>query len=236
MEAEQTKFDITTAKPGQRFRHETTYASGVLYYVGLGPAKFNGQRRLVFQDVSGKLVGVYFRDAHQLALDRKCIDMGHVWPELQQQESQSQQSKGNRNMDKNIAALLRNDTFTVEVKHGSNKSYTYVSNIFLERDDLVVVEQLDGGYALGVVTAVDKDLLISPNSDREYAWVVSKVDLTAHKVNRANNKTIEDTMADAHRQHLRRGFAASVLAALPDEQRQALAGVLGESVTKIENK
>lgn len=230
------KFDLKRAKPGEVYRLDTTNGGTNLYYVGVGPAKFNDDRRLVFQDTSGKLVGVYYTSAGLLKRVDRSIDMGRVWPELQQ-DNQPQQSKGNRNMDKNIAALLRNDTFTVEVKHsGSNKSYTYVSNIFLERDDLVVVEQLDGGYALGVVTVVDKDLLISPNSDREYAWVVSKVDLTAHKVNKANNKTIEDTMADAHRQHLRRGFAASVLAALPDEQRQALAGVLGESVTKIESK
>lgn len=234
MEDKLAKFDIATAIPGQVYRLATQNGETNLYYVGLGPAKFNGDRRLVFQDTTGKLVGVYYMSAGLLErVDRK-VDMGHVWPELQQ-DNQPQQSKGNRNMDKNIAALLRNDTFTVEVKH-SSKSYTYVSNIFLEKDDLVVVEQLDGGYALGVVTSVDKDLLISPNSDREYAWVAHKVDLSAHKENKAANKTIEDTMADAHRQHLRRGFAASVLAALPDEQRQALAGVLGEPVPRVESK
>lgn len=235
MENGSDKFDLKRAKPGEVYRMETHSGGTNLYYVGLGPAKFNGDRRLVFQDTTGKLVGVYASNAEILERVGRKVDMGHVWPELQQ-DNQPQQSKGNRNMDKNIAALLRNDTYTVEVRLGSSKSYTYVSNIFLEKDDLVVVEQLDGGYALGVVTSVDKDLLISPNSDREYAWVAHKVDLSAHKENKAANKTIEDTMADAHRQHLRRGFAASVLAALPDEQRQALAGVLGEPVPKVESK
>lgn len=139
-------------------------------------------------------------------------------------------------MDKNIAAILRNDTKTVGIKFFSDRNegdepntqeYTYVTNLALTVDDLVIVKVIDR-YKVCLVTRVDEDLQIEPNSDKEYKWVVAKVDLTEYALNVERNRTIEYTLGSAYQKQMRQSFAQSLLLNLPDEARGKIAGLLGE--------
>jgi hypothetical protein len=132
-------------------------------------------------------------------------------------------------MDKNIAAILRNDTTTVSVKFDDEpraKTYTYVTDIPLDDGDHAVVMV---GEEFKVVKVVEKhdELRIEPNSDVHYKWIVCKVDRNRFDANIEKNQQIEKTVGRAYQAQLRRSFASAVLASLPDETRGALAGVLG---------
>ena len=103
--------------------------------------------------------------------------------------------------EKNLAAFLRDDTFTVGIRYIqdnrnvntnsipftllgadgsfdlSPKVYTYICDIPNTKEgDLVVV------YAVGIpktaiVVRVDETVLIQPNDPVEYKWVVSRINM-----------------------------------------------------------
>lgn len=152
-------------------------------------------------------------------------------------------------MDKNIAALLREDTKTVMVcfindrypgerdeNDGgmtllgqdftySAKAYRYVTDLDLHKDDLVVV------YAVGipkvaVVMEVEDDVNISPNEKTEYKWVVSKVDMIAYLENMKKNKAVKDLVAKGYKRNLKRQFAQVLLEGMDENERLALNTVL----------
>jgi preprotein translocase subunit YajC len=134
-------------------------------------------------------------------------------------------------MDKNIAALLREDAVTVRVqfqqtvaeqKQGfTQQSYQYVTNLKLQEGDKVVV---DGGgkMKLAEVVEVHETVEIKPNEDIQYKWILLKVDLSEALANAQRNKQIEDTVSDAYRANLRRSFAQQILSGVDDSQRDAL--------------
>ena len=129
-------------------------------------------------------------------------------------------------MDKNIAALMREGTRTVQVsfdqvaeefddldppnrfaaqkaKSPSTKQYTYVTDLPLAIGDCVVVEAR-GLFNVAFVRGVDDDAKIEPNSDTTYKWVVAKVDLEGYAANMAKNREIADAVSNAYRNNLRR--------------------------------
>ena len=131
-------------------------------------------------------------------------------------------------MDKNIAAILRNDTKTVSVTFagGTNKCYTYVTNLDFDCGDLAIV-QVSGDFKVVQIDAVAPDLRIPPNSDIQFKWIVAKVDLTEYKRNMARNEEIENTLSQAYQKAMRDSMAKSVLSGLPDEVRAAVTPLLG---------
>jgi len=141
-------------------------------------------------------------------------------------------------MDKNIAALLREDARTVHVTYFSTrqdkgfnidpapaKHYTYVTHFPLVKNDKVVV-MAGGQIMLAQVMHVDDEVKIDPNDSTRYAWVIAKVDMEAHEANMARNRAIEESVADAYRLSLRRSFAEQVLGNLSKTKRLEVAKLL----------
>lgn len=149
-------------------------------------------------------------------------------------------------MDKNIAAFLRTDTKTIKVKFINDRykgekdmtlfgqdfelspgSYTYITDLDIVPDELVVV------YAVGIpkvalVVAVDEEVDIQPNDNKEYGWVISKLDFAHYLDNISKNKQITDTCRNAYKQNARRQYRTVVLAELTEESRTKLLSVIGE--------
>lgn len=158
--------------------------------------------------------------------------------------------------EKNIAALLREDTRTVQVSFGAGrlaevddfdgdlderlppgakrsyakapdqKFYTYVTNLALTVGDTVVVEAGDT-LKLAAVRRVDDNVAIEPNDPIKYRWVVQKVDFTEHLANEARNAEIDTAVAEAYKANLRKSFAQQILSGLPDAQRDKVSALLG---------
>lgn len=157
-------------------------------------------------------------------------------------------------MDKNLAALMRQDTRTVRVVFGAlapdlaavpgmaeafasghvaatpkapdTKDYTYVSDISLMPGDVVVVEAR-GALAVATVRTVDEDVKIEPNSDTKYNWILAKVDFTAYAATAQRNAELEQVVSAAYRTNLRRSFASQILAGVDDANRDRVAALIG---------
>lgn len=157
-------------------------------------------------------------------------------------------------MDKNIAALMRQDTRTVQcafpalppdlaadaeireafasghvastLKAPDTKPYTYVTDLLLVPGDVVVVEA-NGSLKLVVVRTVDDDVKIEPNSDITYKWVLAKVDLSGYAATAKRNAEIEQVVSEAYRHNLRRSFASQILAGIDDANRDRVAALIG---------
>jgi hypothetical protein len=120
-------------------------------------------------------------------------------------------------MDKNIAAILREDARTVSVcfditgNELLGKLYTYVTHLDLAVDDLVIVPAGSDDLKVAKVALVADDLEIEPNSDIKYRWIVAKVDVEAHRANMARNKEIEAMLAHSYRMNARQAYAAQFL-------------------------
>jgi len=134
-------------------------------------------------------------------------------------------------MDKNIAALLREDAVTVEVAYQQSEAerkqgalpqtFKYVTNLKLATGDKVLVEA-SHRLRLAEVHDVHAGVEIRPNEEIQYKWVLQKIDLTEAIANAGRNKQIEDTVADAYRNNLRRSFAQQILSGVDDAQRESL--------------
>lgn len=138
-------------------------------------------------------------------------------------------------MDKNIAALLREDTRTVQVTfpvtayeaaragtngnpsvpHSAGKLYTYVTHLDLQVGDAAIV-RTSGKLNIVLVAAVDGGTNIAPNSEIEYKWILAKVDLSEAEENEAKNDLITATVAEAYKLNLRRSFSQQILEGLSD--------------------
>lgn len=120
-------------------------------------------------------------------------------------------------MDKNIAAILREDTKTVSVaflnENGTaSRAYTYVTHLDVKAGDFVVVPA--GHHELwkiGEVLGVDEDLNIEPNADVKYKWVVSVIDAEAWRANHARNQEIEKMLTNSYRVNARQAYAQQFL-------------------------
>lgn len=142
-------------------------------------------------------------------------------------------------MDKNIAAILREDTRTVEVRYTTGRTYgakgedanttfTYVTTLTLQPGDLVVVPY-QKHFSVAEVVEVHDDLRIQPNEEIEYRWVVQKVDASRYYKILEQNRELQGVVGKAYQQNIRRSFAQSVLANLSEEQKSAVAGLLGDA-------
>jgi hypothetical protein len=120
-------------------------------------------------------------------------------------------------MDKNIAAILREDARTVAVCFDITDSdllgklYTYVTHLALAANDLVIVPVGSDDLKVAKVVTVSDDLDIEPNCDIKFRWVVAKIDVESHKANIARNKEIEAMLAHSYRMNARQAYAAQFL-------------------------
>jgi hypothetical protein len=136
-------------------------------------------------------------------------------------------------MDKNIAAILREDTKTIKVRFfneqglASGSGYTYITHLDVKEGDCVVVPA--GGsdvFKVCEVSEVNEDLDIEPNSDIKYKWVIDVVNTEAAQANYQRNKEIESMLAASYRVNARQAYANQFLA---NADPKVLALVKGDS-------
>lgn len=149
-------------------------------------------------------------------------------------------------MDKNIAAFLREDAKTIGVKFFrkfdenknydrmtllgddielSKQEYTYVTDLDIAVGDIVAVYAMSTS-TMAIVTRVDQDVDIPPNSDTEYRWVIQKLDFSSYMDTIAKNKIIVETCRSAYKNNARRQYRSLILADMNDESRAKLLSAL----------
>lgn len=137
-------------------------------------------------------------------------------------------------MDQNIAAILRDDTTTVEVTVPSGKLFTYVTNLQLKVNDLVVVPfGAEDRLTVLPVAVVHDELRIEPNSEIQYKWVIQVVDVTEHHINLEKNALIEKTMSTTYQKTARAAFRQSALQCASDEDRAKLEAILSSTQPRL---
>jgi hypothetical protein len=144
-----------------------------------------------------------------------------------------QPKKAKSAMDRNLAALLRSDARTVQVKLlnvQSRKTYTYVTHLPIAVGDQVVVETA-GEVKIGTVETVDDEVKIEPGCDTEFYWVIDKIDMAAFEANKKRNDDIVAEAAVIVRENMRKSFAAQVLGAASGEQRDRLLALTGNNLS-----
>lgn len=118
-------------------------------------------------------------------------------------------------MDKNIAAILREDTKTCKVTFldsSTTTGYTYITHLDVKVDDYVVVQTgSNGALKVAQISGVDDDLEIEPNSDMKFKWVIDIIDIEAARANQARNQEIERMLASTYRTNARQAYAAQFL-------------------------
>jgi hypothetical protein len=145
--------------------------------------------------------------------------------------------------EKNIAALLREDSKTIRVtfnpnryetewakgqEHAQEKLYNYVTHFDVAVGDSVLVEAA-GQLKVVTVVNIDDGVKIEPGADYALRWVIMKIDLTEHNANMARNEEIETMVKEAYQKNLRRSFAQQILSGVDDSARDNLQKLLGAS-------
>lgn len=141
-------------------------------------------------------------------------------------------------MDKNIAALLREDCRTIRVRFendregqsGFSKEYTYVTDLdSITVGDYVLVETSNRQLPrIASVSGVDQGVNITPNAEFRYSWVMAKIDLTQHQVNQERNLRIEASVAEAYKNNLRRSYAQQILSGVDETKQLELKALLSK--------
>ena len=157
----------------------------------------------------------------------------HVWllPDTRDQEPKPEHPKKRSNkMALNIAALMRDDTKTIEVAFNlSGKPFTYVTHLPVELNDYVVVPVGENeGLKVARVTTIHEQLEIDPSGDMEYSWVIGIVDMEAHQANKDKNLKIETLVAQAQRNNMRNSFANNVLSMIDPDKRTEIEAIINK--------
>lgn len=138
-------------------------------------------------------------------------------------------------MDKNIVALVREDTKTVGVRFFPDclmkdtssgliqegydrfsstvqgKEYTYVTTKQLRLGDLCLVF-VGERPAVVKVTRVDDTLAIEPNAAKEYKWIACVFDCVEYDELMEQNKKVAAILTTRYQQNMRQQFRQAFLA------------------------
>ena len=157
--------------------------------------------------------------------------------------------------EKNLAAFLRDDTFTVGIRYIqdnrnpafqqpltllgadttfdlSNKVYTYICDIpNIKEGDLVVV------YAVGIpktaiVVRVDETVLIQPNDPVEYKWVVSRINMDDYLENLKKNNEVLQIVRNNYRKNVKASLREMIYNSMDEGGRKLLQDALPSFTTK----
>ncbi len=157
-------------------------------------------------------------------------------------------------MDKNLAAFLDENAYTVKVKFptGQGKHYTYVTNIpglmvgqlvlvpavlnaavadFAGMADSETLPEIGVDYRIGVATIVEvhTNVEIQPNADIQYGWVAGVVSLEAYYDLLKRNKEITRVAHAAYQVNIRRSFAQQILAGMDPDSQARLSNLIGSN-------
>lgn len=105
---------------------------------------------------------------------------------------------------------------SVSADSNSNEDITESTCIFTDR------------LRLARVLSVDTDVTIEPNSNTQFKWVVSTIDLVPYAQLMVRNDKLASTIQSAYKKSLRRSFADRVLAELDDSGQNELRKLLGK--------
>ncbi len=149
-------------------------------------------------------------------------------------------------MDKNIPALLRTDTKTIAVSFfqyeqtggpppfstdqliTEEKIHIFITDQVINVGELVLV--LFGNLPrIAVVKEAHATLQISPNSDKEYKWVLARVNLSNYYKNITRNGKIIAAVTSAYSDSTKESFTSNLLAALPQAAKDALLAELAKN-------
>lgn len=151
--------------------------------------------------------------------------------------------------EKNIAAFIRDDAKTVGVKffksgnqnqHYTDQdflsdlsptTYTYVTNLDLELNDLVVV-LATGKPSVVQVVRIDDGVCIEPNNEIKYRWVICKVETDAFEKLSKENDEIETCIAKAYKKNVKRQFRDVVMMGLDDSSRERIMALTSKGESK----
>lgn len=81
---------------------------------------------------------------------------------------------------------------------------------------------------IAVIVDVHDSVSIEPNSDTEYKWIVSKVDLTGYEAILDRNQKLMDIATDAYKKRMRKSFASQILGEMDDDAQTELKKLLGQ--------
>jgi hypothetical protein len=156
-------------------------------------------------------------------------------------------------MDKNIVALVREDTKTVGIRFFSDckmkntsrglvpdvddydrysrtvqgKEYTYVTTKNLKLGDLCLVF-VGERPAIVEVTRVDDTLTIEPNSAEECKWIACVFDTSEYDKLMQQNAEVAKILQEKYQQNVRAQFRQVFLAGADDNLLKLLDDVLGK--------
>lgn len=150
-------------------------------------------------------------------------------------------------MDKNIVALVREDTKTVKVRffpdmcfdgdphknydterytrNLSGKEYVYVTTFDCKPGDLALVF-VGERPAIVEIQSVDEALEIQPNDTRQYKWIAAIVDTSAYEKIMQQNKQLEEILRNEYQKNVRRQFRDVFLASTSADTIKLLDEVL----------
>jgi len=87
-------------------------------------------------------------------------------------------------------------------------------------------------FACVLVVGVNEDVVIEPDSQQKFRWIVGKVDTAAYDELMKRNAAIEEQVADAYKHNMRRSFKQQILGGLPSDEQQRLLALLTASSTQ----
>lgn len=149
----------------------------------------------------------------------------------------------------NIAAFIREDAKTVGVRFHkdqydrakdprgyneldlSNTEYTYITNLDFKVGDLAVVYVM-GNPKVVMITSLHDGIMIQPNADKKYNWIVAKVDTTGYEKNEAINDEIEATVQMAYQENVKNQFRNLILNGMDEVSRMKVLGLIGHKEVK----
>lgn len=221
--------------------HFTISSDGYHYMIDL-PAKAPRYHRVNFWPTTGKWRTSKNHSQTYVGLGKLMTYLKTHMPDQPTEPTE----QGLNIMDKNVAALMRQDTRTVRVSlHPSSISvrhtssfdpavsddespysppgpaaqpalYTYVTHLNLKVGSYVAVIAKNV-LSVGRVEKVDDGVEIEPNSTTKYQWVVAEIDVAPYLANQDHNKKLESVVTDAYKANLRKSFAAQVMVGIEDQ-------------------
>jgi hypothetical protein len=150
-------------------------------------------------------------------------------------------------IDKNVAALLNKQAYTVEVQYqhskGSGSAYRYVTDIpSVAVGDFVLVptramaeyagtdcdRQIEPGVRLSVarVVAVHESVLTEIDDPIEYSWVISVLDVSNYFATKKRNEELMAIIKESYVNNIRASFSQQIFAGLTDEGKARLLTLL----------
>ena len=161
--------------------------------------------------------------------------------------------------EKNIAALVREDTKTIGVRFYQGERDYKTSSQTAQRVDIVDIVDLDtlvsglspkeytyvthldfkigelaivkavGELKVAYVSRVDEGCEIEPNLNMKFSWVVDRVNQDEYENQKNINKQLEDTVNKAYKQNVKNQFRSLVLGSIDSEAAAKINLLLGVS-------